>query len=310
MTWSWAPPAAAKANPYSPWTARGDQCFGRSGILRRLEQAFDERRGVWLVGDSKIGKSTLMLAWEKRLRDRGVVAKIVSGQGPAGVLPGGFVKTVTGLDSPDDADGAAARLTQWIDAVGGSGISPVILVDEVESVVESCDVRFFDRLRDLLGRVCLVFSSRVAPDEVFGRANKTSPITNRMERINIGLIEPEGVEAAIGLGAAHFGAGDADSMRHWCGAHSFYLQLLGWTLADARRGGLPVETALAEFRGQAAGQLRQVWSTLSPAEKQALRDSVHGVPVRLGSLKDRGWSRDDGSPFAEVLTAWLRGEAV
>ncbi len=310
VTWSWTPPTSAKPNPFSPWTPRADQCFGRAGIFRRLEQAFDERRSVWLVGDSRIGKSTLLLAWEKRLRERGVVAKLVSGQGPAGVLPGGFVKTVTGLESPDDADGAGDRLTQWIDAVGGSGIPPVVLVDEVESVVESCEVRFFDRLRDLLGRVCLVFSSRVAPDEVFGRANKASPITNRMEVIHVGLLEAEGVEATIGLGSGHFGAGDADLMRRWCGGHSFFLQLLGWHLADARRGGLAVDPALSEFRGQAAGQLRQVWSMLSKVEKQALRDSVHGVPVRLGVLKQRGLVGEDGLPFAEVLAAWLRGEVV
>src|SRR5258707_6494092 len=155
---------------------------------------------MWLVGDWRIGKTLLLMAWEKRLRERGVVVKLVSGQGPAGVSAARFVETVTGLDSPPDADGAADRLTAWIDAASKSGIPPVVLVDEVESVVQSCDVRFFDRLRDLLGRLCLVFSSRENPDEVFANSQKTSPLVNRMEAAWVGLLEAGGDDSTIGLG--------------------------------------------------------------------------------------------------------------
>src|ERR1019366_8138045 len=191
ITWTFGVPAPfKKPNPFSPWTPRPEHCFGRAAMFRRLETAFDERRSMWLVGDWRIGKTLLLMAWEKRLRERGVTVKLVSGQGPAGVSAARFVESVTGLDSPPDADGAADRLTAWIDAASSSGNPPVVLVDEVESVVQSCDVRFFDRLRDLLGRICVVFSSREAPDEVFTRNNKASPITNRMETAWIGLLEP------------------------------------------------------------------------------------------------------------------------
>src|SRR5712691_919108 len=226
VTWTFGVPAALrKPNPFSPWTPRPEQCFGRTGMFRRLETAFDERRSMWLVGDWRIGKTLLLMAWEKRLRERGVVVKLVSGQGPAGVSAERFVETVTGLDSPPDPDGAADRLTAWIDAASTSGIPPVVLVDEVESVVQSCDVRFFDRLRDLLGRICVVFSSREAPDVVFSNNNKASPITNRMEAAWVGLLEPGGAEATIRLGSEHLGPGDVDLMHRWCGSHSFFLQL-------------------------------------------------------------------------------------
>ena len=190
---------------------------------------------MWLVGDWRIGKTMILQSWEKRLRERGVVVKLVSGQGPAGVSAAQFVEAVTGLDSPPGADDAADRLTAWIDAVSSPALPPVVLVDEVESIVQSCDIRFFDRLRDLLGRICLVFSSREAPDEVFSRNNKASPITNRMEAAWIGLLEPGGDDATIRLGAEHLGPGDADLMHHWCGRHCYFLQLFGWFLVDARR---------------------------------------------------------------------------
>jgi predicted MPP superfamily phosphohydrolase len=309
ITWTFGVPAPfKKPNPFSPWTPRPEHCFGRAAMFRRLETAFDERRSMWLVGDWRIGKTLLLMAWEKRLRERGVTVKLVSGQGPAGVSAARFVETVTGLDSPPDADGAADRLTAWIDAASSSGNPPVVLVDEVESVVQSCDVRFFDRLRDLLGRICVVFSSREAPDEVFSQNNKASPITNRMEAAWVGLLEPGGAEATIRLGSEHLGPGDADLMRHWCGSHSFFLQLFGGFLVDARRAGTSPDGALAALKAQSPTHFRQLWKTLTPAGQQALRDAARGVPSLAGSLKQRGLLTEDGRPFGEVFAAWLRGE--
>ena len=266
---------------------------------------------LWLVGDWRIGKSMILLAWEKRLRERGVVVRLVSGQGPAGVSAARFVETVTGLDSPQDPDGAADRLTTWIDAVSLGGILPVVLVDEVESVVQSCDVRFFDRLRDLLGRISLVFSSREAPDEVFSRHNKTSPITNRMEAAWVGLLEPDGAEATIRLGSdEQLGPGDADLMRRWCGRHSFFLQLFGSLLVEARRVGTSPDHALEDLQRQSPIYFRPLRTLLPTAHWQALMDAARGVPCHIGVLKQRGLLSDDGKPFGEVFAAWLRGETA
>jgi len=295
-------------SPFAPWTPRPEHCFGRSGIFRRLEAAFDERRSMWLVGDWRIGKTVILMAWEKRLRERGIVVKLVSGQGPAGISAAQFVETVTGLDSPNDADGAADRLTTWIQSVSSSGVPPVVLVDEVESIVQSCDVRFFDRLRGLLGRLCLVFSSRDVPDEVFSRNNKTSPITNRMEVAWIGLLEPGGADATIRLGSEHLGPGDADLMRTWCGDHCFFLQLFGAFLVEARRSGASPDRALADLKSQAPVHFRQLWRTLPAAHRQALRNAARGVGSNIGLLKQRGLLTDNGKPFGEVFAAWLRGE--
>jgi predicted phosphodiesterase len=304
VTWTFGtPPISRKPNPFSPWTPRPEHCFGRTAIFRRLEAALDERRSMWLVGDWRIGKTMILLAWEKRLRERGVTVKSVSGQGPAGVSPSRFVETVTGLDSPEDPDGTADRLTAWIDAVTSTGLPPAVLVDEVESVVRTCDVRFFERLRDLLGRICLVFSSRDAPDEVFARNNKTSPITNRMETAWVGLLEPDGVEATIRLGAEHLGPGDPDLMRHWCGGHSFFLQLFGSLLVDARRSNASPDRALSDLQQQAPIYLRQLRKGMCDELWQALRDAAQGVPSHIGVLKQRGLLTDEGRPFGEVFAA-------
>ncbi len=305
ITWTFgAPVTHRQPNPFSPWTPRPDHCFGRAGLFRRLETAFDERRSMWLVGDWRIGKTTILAAWEKRLRERGAVVKLVSGQGPAGVSAAQFVETVTGLDSPPGADDAADRLTAWIDAVSASGLPPVVLVDEVESVVQTCDVRFFDRLRDLLGRICLVFSSREAPDDVFASNNKASPITNRMETAVVGLLEAGGDDATIRLGAEQLGPGDADLMHRWCGRHCYFLQLFGWSLVEAASP----DNALVAFQRQAAMHFRQMWKAMPVEWRIPLRDAARGVPPSMGVLRQRGLLTEEGKPFGEVFAAWLRGE--
>ena len=297
----------AEPNPYSPWEPKPEQCFGRHDLFHRLEAALEERRSLWLVGDSRAGKSLILLAWEKRLKEAGRVVKLVSGQGAAGIDAGEFVQSVTALTSPRDADGAANRLQTWIDAVGKPGLPPVILVDEVESIVETCDVRFFDRLRAMLGSVCLVFSSKDLPDAVFERNAKASPLTNRMEMAWVGLLEPAGAEQVIGLGAKVLAPGDADQMRLWCGRHPFFLQLLGYKLAQARRQGLDIDECLAEFHAEADTHLRNIWHPVPEAQKQAVRDASRGIPASAPDLKSRGLVTEDGLPFAEVLRRWLLG---
>ena len=297
----------AETNPYSPWEPKPEQCFGRNDLFQRLEAALEERRSMWLVGDSRIGKSLVLLAWEKRLKEAGRVVKLVSGQTAAGIDAGEFVQSVTALTSPRDADGAANRLETWIQAVGKPGLPPVILVDEVEKIVETCDERFFDRLRGMLGSVCLVFSSKDVPDAVFNKNNKTSPLTNRMEMAWVGLLEPAGAEQVVGLGSRVLGPGDADLMRRWCGRHPFFLQLLGYKLAQARRQGADIDEALAEIHAEARSHLSKIWDPVPESQKQAVRDAARGVPATAAELKLRGLVTDDGLPFAEILRDWIAG---
>ena len=309
VRWKFHRKVPADPNPFSPWIPMPEQCFGRTDLLTRLETALEERRSVWLTGDSRIGKSLLLLTWEKRLKEAGRVVRLVSGETAAGVDAGSFVQSVTALASPSDADAAADRLEQWARAVGKPGLPPVILVDEIERIVETCEVRFFDRLRGMLGSVCLVFSSKDLPDRVFQKNHKTSPLTNRMEVAWAGLLEATGAEQTIALGAKILGPGDPDLLRHWCGRHPFFLQLLGYKLGQGRRQGGDMEEAKAEFVTEASQHLKKIWEPVPEPQKRELRDSVSGaIPCRAPELFLRGLVRDDGMPFGEILRRWIRGE--
>ena len=114
--------------------------------------AFDERRSVWLVGDWRIGKTTLLLGvGEAAARARSCrEARIRPGCRRCFSAPG-LSRRSPVWTRPTTLTEPADRLTTWIEAVSSSGLPPVVLVDEVESVVQTCDERFFERLRDLLG---------------------------------------------------------------------------------------------------------------------------------------------------------------
>jgi predicted phosphodiesterase len=74
------------ANPYDPWTpATPPRFVGRQGLFRRLEAALEEGRSVSLVGDWRIGKSSVLQRWAQQVQARGRVVTQLSGEGPEGL---------------------------------------------------------------------------------------------------------------------------------------------------------------------------------------------------------------------------------
>ncbi len=288
------------ANPYDPWNpATPPHFFGRDKLLRRLGEAMDQGRSVSLVGDWRIGKSSLLQTWADLARQLGRVVSLVSGEGAEAETCWAFVEKITGRQVVfRNADSAADELSDWAEA---ATLPPLILVDEAERVIAHLPHRFFERLRGMLGRVCLVFASRREIGEIARDDHLTSPLLNRLELQRIGLLELEAVEGLIGLGAGVLTPEDGDLMREWAGRHPFYLALLGHYLWDARHYGEDMDAALEEFLENAFARLRELWETLSSYEQRALTVGFRESNV---PLKRRGLI-DDGHTFGRVLTDWL-----
>src|SRR5262249_3852878 len=121
-----APPAPS---PYDPWTPAMPPLFaGRGAILRGLEEALEARRRVSLVGDFRIGKSSVLKTWEQRAQAAGRVVTSVSGEEASGQSPGAFVHAVTGLRVPEDSDAAADALGRWAADAAPRNLPPIVLV--------------------------------------------------------------------------------------------------------------------------------------------------------------------------------------
>ncbi|MEP7121656.1 MAG: TIR domain-containing protein [Byssovorax sp.] len=308
-----APALRIPSNPYDPWNPAVPPLFsGRFSLLRDLTVAFGEMRSVSLVGHWRIGKSSLLRRCERWAQESGRVVRWVSGEEGSGQSPGAFVQAITGLDTPADADGAADVLGRWAEAQGLPNLPPLVLVDEVDGMIARFDVRFFERIRGLLGhhRLILVLASSKDLDDLYKDVSKTSPFFNIVERQQVGLLEPEAVEAMIGWGRAIFGEKGADMLRQWAGRHPFYLQLLGGYLAQAILRGDSPHGALERFQDEAESRVKALWRSLEERDRQAIKESVKGgIAATRRSLRKRGLVTEGGKPFGEVLAAWVREEA-
>jgi hypothetical protein len=212
----------------------------------------------------------------------------------------------TGRPAPDGADAAADVLGAWA-AGEPEGLPPVLLVDEFDGLPGRFDLRFFERLRNLLGRVILVVASRREVDELYAELGKTSPFDNRLRFIRLGLLEEDAAEALIRLGDGILGADDASMLRLWAGRHPLFLQLLGHCLVETHRLGESPTVALDRFRDEADRRLRDLWRRLDERDRTTLRAIVRGESnARSQRLVRRGLLDDGGRPFGKVLEAWLR----
>ena len=305
-----APPAAAPVavNPFDPWDEAVPPRFvGRTDLLRRLAQALDEKRSVSLVGDWRIGKTSILHTWRMKATDAGRIVRFVSGEGPEAVSCAAFVAAVTGGPAtPDDPDAAADRLSTWAEAASPAGLPPLILIDEADRMLTRFPHRFFERLRGMLGRICLVLSTRQEVDRIYAADNSTSPFINRLEMQRVGLLDEAAAEALIAQGGDVLTDEDRDLMRTWAGGHPYYLTLLGRHLWDARREGGSTEDALGLFQDEAAARLRELWRTLDDSDRQQLDgllkgDAVDGQLVRRGLVVA-------GKAFGGVMTEWLNSK--
>ncbi|WP_299160867.1 toll/interleukin-1 receptor domain-containing protein [Accumulibacter sp.] len=305
-----APEQSPAENPFDPWTpVIPPRFFGRERLLRKLQDALDRGGSVSLVGDARIGKSSIVQTWAQGALEAGRMVRVISGEGAEAESCSALIQavsgaTVTGLA----ADEAANLLSDWVDAAPG-GLAPLLLIDEAERLLAHLPHRFFERLRGMLGRICLVFATRHEIGEIAREDQLTSPLLNRVEVQRVGLLEPAGVAPLIALGNSVLTPADSATMREWAGRHPFYLNLLGHYLWDARRNRDSASDALDEFQENAFQRLRECWQALPERERRLLaKISREAKPEADAALKRRGLL-DEGQVFGRVLKEWLVRQA-
>lgn len=305
--------ASTAVNPFNPWQeATPPRFFGRKELLRRLGMALDEKRSVSLVGDWRIGKTSVLRTWQQKAEERGRTVRYLSGQGPEAVSCAAFVKAASGLETPEksndeaSADAAADLLAQWAQAVS-PGLPPLILIDEADACLPRLPARFFERLRGMLGTLCLVIASRREIDQIYADVGRTSPFANQLQMHRLGLLEADAANQLIALGGEVLSDDDRELMRRLAGRHPYFLALLGRYLWEARRHGGDLEEAVELFRDEAAARFRELWKVLSEHDRAALQGLSAGHATPDNGLKRRGLA-ETGKLFGEVLETWLKNQ--
>lgn len=324
-------PAPRPDHPFDPWVPAVPPAFvGRLDLLRTLERAAHEGLGLSLVGEPRIGKTSLLSTWRLAASGLGLKVCLISGQGPEGAGERALVARIladgrpdperaaaAALDAvPETADGAADRLADWCTeppapgqpgGQAGSRARPILLIDEAETLLCRCRPRFLERLRGLLTgrRLSLALVTRRTLDAVYQDLGRTSPFPNLLGLERVGLLDADAARALIARGQDRWAPDDADRLLEWAGAHPFYLTLLARRLYDARGLGEAREHALERFRAEAECQIALWWAALAGRDRATLQGAARGEPVDDFRLRQRGLLRDDHRPFAKVFETWL-----
>jgi len=285
-------------NPFDPWAIALPPVFvGRTGAQRDLERAAWDGRGVSLLGEWRIGKTSLLHTWGQRAQELGFAVRLLSGQGrerqghqtfvdaapadPRTAETGAATGAAGEPSRPQSPDAAADRLGNWCSTQRekSGGLPPLLLLDEAEGFLGHCEPGFLERLRGLLTerRLSLVFATRRTLPEVYADLGRVSPFANMLEAVRIGLLEPGAAAALLARGAAGLEPDDPAWLLDWVGRHPFYLTLLARRLFDARADGAdpggddPRAQALARFRDESAQQFALWWPglTILPTQRVA-----------------------------------------
>ncbi len=300
-------------NPYNPWQpALAPRFFGREDVLYALHMTLDEKRSVSIVGDRRIGKSSLLLAWQTRAQGLGRVVCLVDGLHAGMTTCRGVVYAITGQTiATDDAESAANALEHWTAQL--VVLPPLVLLDEAESVLEHLPHRFFERLRGLVGqgKICLVLATARPVDQVFKAVGRTSPFANLLEIKSLGLLDQAAAEHMLALGAGRLDQRCQALMRAWAGRHPFFLALCGRRLWDACASATPLEQVMDELNFEAQGRFNELWAMLTAREQLTLKKlaageavSTTGTALRVRGLVVAGAQGDE--LFGEVLGLWLK----
>jgi len=300
---------AAVENPYESRKPLVPPHFiGREKESRLILNSIMERRSTSLVADFYLGKSSLLQTIALEAEKIGLKVVLLSGLNGYSQCLSAFIEEITGCPAEDEPDCAADRLDAWLSEHTRYDLVPLLLIDDADQCFGSFPMRFFERLRGMLGRISILFASHRELDLVQQEVQRTSTLQNSLQIMRLGLLDELAAEKLVLAGSAALNERQLQLMREWGGRHPFYLQLLGMNLVRAVQNGDSDEAALDTFYTEATPKLRHQWQYLDERERAALHDIANGKTLSqrdLRPLRVRGLITEKGRLFGRILQEWL-----
>ena len=302
-----APPAAdGQCNPFLLTPASGSRFIGREKHCRRFLQALEQGSSISLVGDTRMGKTSLLLRWHALAEQAGHPVRLISGEGRAGGSYVAFVADIIGQgDAAWSEEEAANALADWL-AAAPPGKTPVVLVDEADRALRELPRRFVERLRGMVTAelLCLVLASRNDISDIERHNHKTSPLANCLVRQQLGLLEGSAAAQLRAFGQPLFGKDVDMLMNQWAGRHPGFLAQLGYCLWQTQQEGKALDSGLNEFKIKTRVWLDCWFATLPNREQNWLANALNKSSLAYtGMLNERGWL-DSDQPFGEIVAWW------
>lgn len=303
--------------------------YGRQDELRTILEQLGKRSCTAVVGERRIGKSSLLLQVARQMPEAKPTSLyplpiyldlmqpyIHTCRGIMRVIRGRLVEAGVDAGWCAEQDGDVAEFSyaaaQWPQA----GLYPVLLLDEMDQLTGQADEfeELFKswRAAGQLGHIVLVTASRRPLADLCRNDGVTSPFPNIFTQVRLRLLDERDWQQLVQDGFARDGIPLASSVMDWirrvAGGHPFYTQIAAHLLYQA--GGRLDETALTDqFIEQAENNLADLWRHQDPLRQAALKHlaGVAGVPRpaerTLKDLRRRGLVRGN-QPFS---TVWAQG---
>jgi hypothetical protein len=305
-------PSSAVDSPFhagEPIRKRENFC-GRSEALSRILVALDRGRPAQLLGEPRMGKTSLLYQLFAVLPQQPPVV-LLDAQGLDGSSPKALVcaiaealqRRIGGLRFAEPLDAAAALRE----------LSPVcVLIDEAQVLARpghGFDEGFLGECRSLCqkGKLRWLSASHDDLEERFRSTGLISRFLNDSQRFSIGALDPEGVEQLL----APLATAERWLAREATGDVPYGLQLVGDMAFRGKLG----EAGIDRLGTELDRVHESWWQRRSDEERQLLAQLLVPRPVtalaprgrtRSRWLADRGLVREDEGKFSVPGAFWRR----
>ena len=322
--------------------------FGRQRELERLYSAVATRQCVSLVGERKLGKSSLLtrLSHAPTLQSFGLDPALyvfvyfdLESMASAGradfwlelldtiaaqLPPGDLAQTLR--KQIDSGEIRFMTVRRALRRLRDTGLEVVLLLDEFESLARNAqfDPDFYGELRSLageLGLVILTASKRSLYDLTYENSSTlSSPFFNIFSEMPVGLMTIEDTRQILtglsGQSGPAFCGEEVEWALDLAGPHPFFTQVIGSHLFEAPGSGQlrsaeVYETIRKRFTAEAEDHYRYIWASLSSPEQSGLLTLPRTSEALLKVLRARSLVREiDGQPmpFSDAFAAFLERE--
>jgi hypothetical protein len=305
----------AERNPFiaGSWV-RGDNFFGRAGILREITEG--ERDGLWVVGARRLGKTSLLKELEYRALHNAQMDFVplfwdLQGSGDVRGLADNLLGSVEDSESfrratsvgVDDLEGLGVfdMLTTLLRRTVRSGWRLLLLVDEAEEflTVARQDPAVLPRLRRILQkgpelRTVLTSTRRLA--RIDERTDfDTSPfLLGFIPPLYLTPLAPEEARALLLRG--HFSEEETATVTQRTANHPFLLQLIASRLFESRDLGATLDQVAADE--MVSNFFSVDFQTLDPIERQLVEEAARtGGRTRKELVQAVGGTEESVEPL-------------
>ncbi|HVT60478.1 MAG TPA: SIR2 family protein [Thermoanaerobaculia bacterium] len=309
-----------------PEIQRDDDLFGRRPECEALREVVREGRSAQIIGEARMGKSSLLRWVERNAGEWRPVAR-VNARGRAGRSPGDFIREVAWSlgkgpmvevlwqeDPPPKGSEKEARL---VEEALYTLVPFVLLVDEADSFRSPRHFpgRFFSLLRELCQGRQLSWVSSSQRDLRRARS-PSSPISRFLDDaslVSVGLITEDAARQLLKRGLP---PAQVDLVVEEAGGFVHLVQFLGHALWDRPR---ETEAAVDRFAGGTVSVFEKWWSRRTRAEQYLLKRLLRKAsPINLTKMElrrarglvDLGLAVEIDGAFAVPSAAWRKFVAL